>query len=116
MSNARIKEAEKQQGSKKSGGFLKKYNLREIVKRVKKLEGDPHYIAMGMAIGVFVGTTPTMPFHTVIAVAIWLLFCVEVKLPLPLASGFATRFPHLFFIWEVTRQECSFWAIQLPLT
>lgn len=70
MSNARVKEAEKQQGSKQSGGFLKKYNLREFVKRVKKLEGDPHYIAMGMAIGVFVGITPTMPFHTVIAVAL----------------------------------------------
>jgi len=65
-----MKEGEKKQGSKKSEGFLKKYNLREIVKRVKKLEGDPHYIAMGMAIGIFVGTTPTMPFHTVVAVAL----------------------------------------------
>jgi len=73
MSNARIKGAEKQQGSKKSEGFLKKYNLRELVRRVKKLEGNPHYIAMGMAIGVFVGITPTMPFHTVIAVALALI-------------------------------------------
>jgi uncharacterized protein (DUF2062 family) len=70
MSNVRIREAEKQQASKKSEGFLQKYNLREFVKRVKRLEGDPHYIAMGMAIGVFVGITPTMPFHTVIAVAL----------------------------------------------
>jgi len=70
MSNARIKEAEKQQGSKKSEGFLQKYNLRKVVKRIKKLEGPPHYIAMGMAIGIFVGITPTMPFHTVIAVAL----------------------------------------------
>lgn len=70
MSNARIKEAEKQQGSKQSGGLLKKYNLSEFVKRVKKLDGNPHYIAMGMAIGIFVGITPTMPFHTVIAVAL----------------------------------------------
>ena len=70
MSNSRIKEAEKQKGSKKSEGFLQKYNLREFVKRVKRLEGDPHYIAMGMAIGVFVGITPTMPFHTVVAVAL----------------------------------------------
>jgi uncharacterized protein (DUF2062 family) len=64
-----MKEGEKQRGSKKSEGFLQKYNLREFVKRIKKLEGDPHYIAMGMAIGVFVGITPTMPFHTVVAVA-----------------------------------------------
>jgi uncharacterized protein len=70
MSNARMKKAEKQQGSEKSEGFFQKYNLREFVKRVKKLPGDPHYIALGMAIGVFVGITPTMPFHTVIAVAL----------------------------------------------
>jgi uncharacterized protein (DUF2062 family) len=70
MSNARIKEAEKQQGSKKSEGFLQKFSIRNFVERVKKLKGDPHYISMGMAIGVFVSITPTMPFHTVIAVAL----------------------------------------------
>jgi uncharacterized protein len=70
MRNARIKEAEKQHSSKKTGRLLQKYNIREFVKRIKKLEGDPHYIAMGMAIGVFVGITPTMPFHTVAAVAL----------------------------------------------
>ncbi len=35
----------------------------------KNLKGDPHYIALGMAIGVFVSITPTIPFHTVIALA-----------------------------------------------
>ena len=70
MSNTRIKEAEKQHSSEKKGRLLQKYNIREFVERVKRLDGDPHYIAMGMAIGVFVGITPTMPFHTVIAVAL----------------------------------------------
>jgi uncharacterized protein (DUF2062 family) len=70
MSNTRIKEAEKQHSSKKPGRLLQKYNIREFVERVKRLDGDPHYIAMGMAIGVFVSITPTMPFHTVIAVAL----------------------------------------------
>ena len=55
---------------KTSPGRLRKYNLRDFVDRVKNLEGDPHYIAMGMAIGVFIGITPTMPFHTVLAVAL----------------------------------------------
>lgn len=63
-----MKEAEKQHSSKKTGRLLQKYNIHEFVKRVKKLPGDPHYIAMGMAIGVFISITPTMPFHTVIAV------------------------------------------------
>ena len=28
---------------------------------------DPHFVAMGMAIGVFIGCTPTIPFHTLLA-------------------------------------------------
>lgn len=50
--------------------WLQKHNLREFIKRAKTLEGDPHYVAMGMAVGVFVSLTPTIPFHTVIAVAL----------------------------------------------
>ena len=50
--------------------WLQKYNMREFIKRAKTLQGDPHYVAMGMAIGVFISITPTIPFHTVIAVAL----------------------------------------------
>jgi len=49
-------------------------NLREkiqhFITRFKQLNGDPHYVALGMAIGVFVSITPTIPFHTVIALAL----------------------------------------------
>ena len=58
----------------KKSEYLKKFNIREFTERVKKLHGDPHYVAMGMAIGVFIGITPTMPFHTVIAVALAFIF------------------------------------------
>jgi len=34
----------------------------------------PHYIALGMAIGIFVSFTPTIPFHTVIGVFLAFLF------------------------------------------
>jgi len=44
--------------------------FREFVVRFKQLNGNPHYIALGMAIGVFISITPTIPFHTVIAVAL----------------------------------------------
>lgn len=37
---------------------------------MSKIEGDPEYIARGMAIGVFIGLTPTMPFHTILAVSL----------------------------------------------
>ena len=36
----------------------------------KALNGEPRYVAMGMAIGVFVSATPTIPFQTFIAVAL----------------------------------------------
>jgi uncharacterized protein len=49
-------------------------NLREkiqhLITRFKQLNGDPHYVALGMAIGVFISVTPTIPFHTIIALAL----------------------------------------------
>ena len=56
--------------SKNKTHWLRKHNIREFVERAKTLQGDPHYIAMGMAIGVFVSITPTVPFHTIIAIAL----------------------------------------------
>ena len=47
-----------------------KNGIRRLAKHARKLKGDPHYVAMGMAIGVFVGSTPTIPFHTVLALAL----------------------------------------------
>ena len=48
--------------------------LNAFYKKVKSLQGDPHYVALGMAIGVFVGVTPTVPLHTAIALALAFLF------------------------------------------
>lgn len=47
-----------------------KQHLKAFLERFKRLQGEPRYIAMGMAIGVFVSVTPTIPFHTIIAVAL----------------------------------------------
>ncbi|MFB3924792.1 MAG: DUF2062 domain-containing protein [Syntrophales bacterium] len=38
------------------------------------LKGEPGKIAMGMAIGVFVGVTPTIPFHTVLIMVLIFIF------------------------------------------
>jgi hypothetical protein len=51
---------------KPTSGPLKQ-RARDAIKRILKLKGEPHYVAMGMAVGVFAGATPTIPFHTVIA-------------------------------------------------
>lgn len=43
--------------------FIKYYFL-----KFKRLQGSPHALAGGTAIGVFVGLTPTIPFHTLLIV------------------------------------------------
>lgn len=46
--------------------------MRSRVVRVLRLKGDPFSLARGVGIGVFVGLTPTIPFHT----ALTGLFCL----------------------------------------
>jgi len=65
-----MKETRQDSNIKTSQGRLSKHNFREFIDRVKNLEGDPHFVAMGLAIGVFIGITPTIPFHTVLAVSL----------------------------------------------
>jgi uncharacterized protein len=45
--------------------------------RFRRLQEDPRKIAGGMALGVFVGITPTIPFHTVAVLALAALFRVS---------------------------------------
>jgi uncharacterized protein len=46
--------------------------LREFHRRFISLKGDPGPIAMGMALGIFIGVTPTIPFHTILIVVLGL--------------------------------------------
>lgn len=41
--------------------------------RFKRLKGDPRSLAGGTALGVFVGLTPTIPFHTLIIILLALV-------------------------------------------
>lgn len=47
-----------------------KQKINEFAERIKQIKGDPNFIAAGMAIGIFVGITPTFPFHTVLAIGL----------------------------------------------
>ena len=38
--------------------------------RITRLQGSPYMLAGGACVGVFVGLTPTIPFHTIIIVAL----------------------------------------------
>ena len=63
------------QGKTNATVFIKlRDRFAQWITRVKELHGDPHYVAIGMAIGVFVSITPTIPFHTIIAVCLAIIF------------------------------------------
>ena len=47
--------------------------LREFYRRFLSLKGEPRAIAMGMALGIFVGVTPTIPCHTILIIVLGLV-------------------------------------------
>ena len=51
-------------------GFFKNraYRIRYLWNRLKEEAKDPHQAALGVALGVFIGFTPTIPFHTILAI------------------------------------------------
>jgi hypothetical protein len=51
-----------------------KAKIRYYCDQCISLKGEPTTIAFGLAIGVFVGVTPTIPFHSAIIVMIGFLF------------------------------------------
>jgi uncharacterized protein (DUF2062 family) len=44
--------------------------LSQMLVRMRQLEGNPHYIAMGMAVGIFISITPIIPLQTLVAVTL----------------------------------------------
>ena len=54
--------------------MILKRQFQSFYEKFISLKGEPAQIAAGLAIGVFVGVTPTIPFHTAIIVLIGLLF------------------------------------------
>ena len=48
--------------------------FRYIYLRLIRLRGQPHELALGMALGIFIGMTPTIPFHTIVAIGLALSF------------------------------------------
>ncbi len=57
-------------------------NLRRTLKyhwlKFRRLQGDPRRLALGAALGIFVGVTPTLPFHTIMVLSLAPLLRVSV--------------------------------------
>ena len=54
--------------------MILKKRIATFYEKFISLQGEPARIAAGIALGVFVGVTPTIPFHTIIIVLVSLLF------------------------------------------
>ncbi len=76
-----------------------KRSLRLLYLRLMRLKGQPKEVAGGMAIGVFVGMTPTVPLHTILAVLIALIL-KRSKLAAALGVWVANPFmlPFIYFL------------------
>jgi uncharacterized protein (DUF2062 family) len=42
----------------------------QMLVRIRQLEGNPHALALGMAVGIFVSITPIIPLQTIVAIAL----------------------------------------------
>lgn len=45
-----------------------------LIEKIEALRGNPHHIAIGIAIGVLVSFTPTIPLHSLIAIVLAFIF------------------------------------------
>ncbi|HCC54724.1 MAG TPA: DUF2062 domain-containing protein [Desulfobulbaceae bacterium] len=69
-----------------------------------RLQGDPHSLAMGIAIGLFVGITPTVPLHTVfIIILAWPLRgnILAALIAATAISNPLTWLPQYYFSWRL---------------
>ena len=69
-----------------------------------RLQGDPHVLARGVAIGIFIGVTPTIPFHTILAIALALMLRgskIAALLFTVIVSNPFTFFFQYYFSWRI---------------
>jgi uncharacterized protein (DUF2062 family) len=55
---------------KSSSNFMGIKKRTKFIEKITSLKGDPHLVAMGMAVGIFVAIIPAIPFHTIIALTL----------------------------------------------
>lgn len=69
-----------------------------------RLKGDPATLARGVAVGTFIGITPTIPFHTVLTLSLALLLRgskIAALLASVMVSNPLTFLPQYYFSWQL---------------
>ena len=81
-----------------------KRTFRYYYLRFIRLQGSPHSLAMGAALGAGIGITPTLPLHTVCIIAATLLFRVNTIAALMVATVFSnplTFVAQYYYSWKI---------------
>lgn len=82
--------------------------------RFLRLKGDPNDLARGVAIGMFIGITPTIPLHTILAIAI--AFVLRASKIAALLATIAVSNPLTFVLQYYLSWRIGHWLIQSNLT
>ncbi len=84
--------------------FEPRRTFRYYYLRIIRLQGDPRVLARGVAIGIFVGITPTIPLHTILAIVLALLLRgskIAALLFTVIVSNPLTIFFQYYFSWRL---------------
>jgi len=69
-----------------------------------RLQGDPHSLALGVAIGLFVGITPTIPLHSALIIILAWPLRGNILAALIAATAISnplTWLPQYYFSWKI---------------
>ena len=72
--------------------------------RFVRLKGHPSVLARGVAVGTFIGITPTIPFHTILALILAFILRgskVAALLATFIVSNPITFLPQYYFSWKI---------------
>jgi uncharacterized protein (DUF2062 family) len=111
-------EDRKKNSRRKELGVRLKRGFRLLFVRLLRLKGQPEEVAGGVAIGVFIGLTPTVPLHTVLSILVAFLLGKS-KLAAFLGTCIANPFmlPFIYIMdYEVGRMITGFEAVPLILS
>ncbi len=81
--------------------------------RIKRLRGDPEYLAKGFAFGVFMGVLPLAPVQTLILVPLTILLRVSTLAAFiagVLVSNPLTFIPQYYFTWKLGNMFFPGWV------
>jgi uncharacterized protein (DUF2062 family) len=90
--------------NKKALKYKPQRTARYYYLRFIRLKGDPCFLARGVAIGLFIGATPLIPFHTILT--LFFAFILRGSKLAAILAGFAvsnplTLFFQYYFSWRL---------------